>query len=453
MRAYEPLKLTFDFHKIDASMSGTAWFMFQPGTATPLQDVAARFCFDKLDHLMGVYEDKWKIDLCTLKVLTELIAQDPATTGVEATEAQALELLGPTLVLPLPEFTPNEAMGRHKLHVSIELPLEVDSTPAQEAARLARGGLRGDPPPPAEEGKERKKAQYDWVRRAVVRKTFAVQIDPWKDTLESARQIAALLGLWRVNDRLAIQLRLDMERTRKAVPIDTRLQRAFSASPVVSFDEFLPAMEAGHYTGSGAPGDPLVWHRRLRSDVAAPFAMHTDNILLDSNRLKVAGAFKPSHEEGHSDGDLCIILNHKQLGGCFNHTYRLTFSDYDTMAVDPGRTFTLATAMRRKSDGRFVGESTAVEMYSGGWLRPDADPYLDLLKRAVTGWLYLKGESDDPSRALPGAVGWAGHTMIGMHRIDALQVLLERELLGKGVPGPSLSFLVKQQRSQRSQSS
>ena len=295
----------------------------------------------------------------------------------------------------LANYDPVSWVGQSPLHVDIELPIQVKRTVCDAERCFELGDDDGVPP-----------------------ENHTLQVPAWSSNLtETAREVAAALDLWREMDLTLVEHRVALERTRKATPLDQRLHRAHDAAPVVSFDGFYPVY----------------------------FVLHNGALFFDAQRVKVSGAFRPP-----LDGEVCIAVTSLGEGNagvnppteaageaCFADTYNAVLTGFE-QAKGSHR---LTARLRRKDTDATVGEGDFSTFVAAPPLRPTTPwdspqgRFIKLLRDAVVGWLYLDNVNpDDPGLAGPCTTGWNGHTMVGVHKLDWLQAMIEG-LVNDQVPG------------------
>jgi hypothetical protein len=348
-------------------------------------------------------------DKCVVDAVTIMGSQ----LGVPVSERS----IGPALfnttgVGTVGHYDPHTTGGSAKMHVAIEVPIQVDNGDAENTTQELK--LRVAP----------------WTTATEAATNVARRYHQHSD-LPSMRKLTNYpirysLGFWKAADLNLIKNKIGLEATRKSNPIDPRLRQAEEAtvagSPraVVSFDEYYPRY----------------------------FVLHWPTLIFDWNRVKVAGAFLPPH-----DGEVCIRVDLKvnvlkkkaeQLTTCFGESDVITFSNFTD--IDPQYRHRLTAYMKSKN-GQVIGEGDSAEFSVSPPLLPEhwgvkqssvVTSFLNLLKGAVSGWIYMDGGSDDPNTATPGNKGWkVGHTMIGNIRLNALEVLVQR-MVTQNVPGDFL---------------
>jgi hypothetical protein len=363
-------------------------------------DAARRACSPVFEPLA--------IDNCVGGAMTIIVDQH-----LRAKEAEGSTLASPGVSLvrdgSVENYDPVSWVGASPLHVDIELPVRTQRTVCDNAKCWELGDDDGVP---------------------VANHTL--QVPAWTaNTSQAAREVAAALDLWREADLALIEHRVALERTRKSTPVDARLHRAVGDAPVVSFDGFYPVY----------------------------FVLHTSNLFFDAQRVKVSGAFRPP-----TDGDVCISVHSsgkegangdadaagasvvtgdlasrpKPAEACFDTSYNAQLSGF----ADAQGSHRLEVRLRRRATDATVGEGDASTFVAAPQLQPKtplntpAGRFIKLLRDAVVGWLYLDGvDADDgPGVAGPLSPNWVGHTMVGVHKLDWLQAMIEG-LVEDGVPG------------------
>ena len=174
------------------------------------------------------------------------------------------------------------------------------------------------------------------------------------------------------------------------------------------------------------------------------FVLHNGALFFDAQRVKVSGAFRPP-----IDGEVCIAVTSLGEGNadvnppaeaageaCFADTYNAVLTGFE-QAKGSHR---LTARLRRKDTDATVGEGDFSTFVAAPPLRPTTwdspqGRFIKLLRDAVVGWLYLDNVNpDDPGLAGPCTTGWNGHTMVGVHKLDWLQAMIEG-LVNDQVPG------------------
>lgn len=349
--------------------------------------------------------DPLAIDNCVSGAMTIIVNQhlkvkeEAAAAASGGAVAAPLASPGVSLVRShLENYDPVNFVGSSPLHVDIELPVATRRTVCDAEKCWELDDADGVP---------------------VVNHTL--QVPAWSaNTTATAREVAVALDLWREADLALIEHRVALERTRKSTPVDPRLRRGADESPVVSFDGFYPTY----------------------------FVLHTTGMFFDAQRTKVGGAFRPP-----ADGDVCIsvdsrseeIINSASLTpppppaeACFTTAYNAQLTGFDQASGS----HRLSVRLRAAGTGATVGEGDASTFVAAPPLVPStpndtpAGRFLKLLRDAVVGWLYLDGvdPEEGPGQAGPLATNWNGHTMVGVHKLDWLQAILEG-LISDGVPG------------------
>ena len=334
-------------------------------------------------------------DNCVSGAMTIIVNQHLRTAkDGQAADATALASPGVSLVRgELEQYDPVSWVGQSPLHVDIELPIQVKRTVCDAESCFELGDDDGVP-----------------------LENHTLQVPAWSSNLtETAREVAAALDLWREMDLALVEHRVALERTRKATPLDERLHRAHDAAPVVSFDGFYPVY----------------------------FVLHNGGLYFDAQRVKVSGAFRPP-----LDGEVCIAVS--SLGedadvspdraaseACFADTYNAVLTGFD-QAKGSHR---LTVRLKKKDSEMTVGEGDFSTFVAAPALRPSTPwdspqgRFIKLLRDAVVGWLYLDNVNpEDPGLAGPCTSGWNGHTMVGVHKLDWLQAMIEG-LVNDQVPG------------------
>lgn len=279
----------------------------------------------------------------------------------------------------LANYDPVDFQGESPLHVEIELPLQTRRTVCDEERCWD-----------LDEG--------DGVPRA----NHTLHVPSWlSNTTEAAAEVASALDLWRAEDLALLEHRVALERTRKATPVDEKLKRDSNESPVVSFDGFYPPY----------------------------FVLHTESLFFDAQRVKVAGAFYPPVSgnvcvsvSSRPDDDRPLQERHEPPEACFDRAYNAQLSGF----ADAKGTHELVVKLRSRDGGKVVGEGDTSRFLAAPPIKPSSKgPFFNLLRNAVAGWLYLDNAGDDPGAAGPLSPGWSGHTMVGVHKLDWIQAMIE----------------------------
>jgi len=349
--------------------------------------------------------DPFATDNCVSGAVTIIVQQhllkkkmndtNDATTPVSAVLASP----GVSLVKgSLANYDPVSFQGESPLHVDIEVPLQTVRTVCDSDKCWELDDSDGSPP-----------------------ENHTLRVPAWaSNASETAREVAHLLDLWRAEDVALLEHRVALERTRKATPVDDRLVRSSDDAPVVSFDGFYPAY----------------------------FVLHTSSLFFDAQRVKVAGKFYPP-----LDGDVCVsveslvgaqqknnIIERTQEeappSACFHRSYTAQLSGFENAQGVHRLTVALRSSSSLSKKNFATDEATfvAAPALVPSKTEDTASKFLTLLRHAVAGWLYMENSGDDPGAAGPLSPGWAGHTMVGVHKLDWLQAMIEGLLKDK-IPG------------------
>ncbi|KAJ1460134.1 hypothetical protein M885DRAFT_23232 [Pelagophyceae sp. CCMP2097] len=306
-------------------------------------------------------------------------------------DASADSLASPGLSLVremLQNYDPASFIGISPLHVDIELPIQTRRTVCDDSKCWELDAADGMPA-----------------------SNHTLQVPAWEASpAETAREVAKQLDLWRAEDVALIEHRVALERTRKATPVDLRLHRAPDDEPVVSFDGFYPPY----------------------------FVLHNSGLYFD--RVKVAGAFRPP-----VDGQVCISVvtlrdgaapaSESPTEACFDQQYNAELSGFE----DAKGTHRLSARLRDVETGETRGDGDSSTFVAAPALKPTpatgvSSKFIELLRNAVIGWLYMENAGDDPGAAGPLSAGWQGHTMVGASKLNWLHAMIET-LVSDGVPG------------------
>ncbi|KAJ8612846.1 hypothetical protein CTAYLR_002086 [Chrysophaeum taylorii] len=342
-------------------------------------------------------------DNCVSGAVSIIVAQH-----LRRSEGSANTLASPGLSLvreTLANYDPVKYDGNSPLHVDIELPIQTKRTVCDSEQCWELDAVDGVPPA-----------------------NHTLHVPAWAaNTSATSREVASVLDLWRAEDVALLEHRVALERTRKATPVDIRLHRTAADAPVASFDGFYPTY----------------------------FVLHTPSLYFDAQRIKVAGSFYPP-----DDGDVCVsVVSSRQTTttttlsppleeveleeekinappeACFDRAYNAQLSGF----ADAQGSHRLTVRLRARNGQHAIGEGDAATFVAAPPLRPSksdatTERFLNLLRNAVAGWLYLDNAGDDPAAAGPLAPGWTGHTMVGVHKLDWIHAMIEG-LVRDGVRG------------------
>lgn len=366
------------------------------GTATRLVLREGQAYVDAAREACQSTSEPFATDNCVSGAVSIIVSQH-----LRRNEESANSLASPGVSLVregIANYDPIDYQGSSPLHVDIELPIQTRRTvcDSERCWELDAGD-------------------------GVPRSNHTLHVPAWiADTTEAAKEVASALDLWRAEDVALLEHRVALERTRKATPIDHRLHRPSNEAPAVSFDGFYPPY----------------------------FVLHTASLYFDAQRVKVAGSFYPPE-----NGEVCISVNsnyeaqqasseqppnERPAEACFDRAYNAQLSGF----TEAQGTHRLTVRLRARESDSTVGEGDAstfvaappLQPSTGGDTSKEPGRFLNLLRNAVAGWLYLDNAGDDPGAAGPLSPGWEGHTMVGVHKLDWIQAMIEG-LVQERIPG------------------